>query len=269
MQLIDEADGEAAEWRFTVVDGISAREALTMQFAENFHQSKPEPVQFARAARLIMAEDPSLTAAEVSRIVGAPAVVDAQVAAAARAAGGDRRARRARRPVVHRRRLRAPRVARGRRDRRARPRSSWRQHADGGATRHGAQVRRRLRPAAAGELRRRSPPGWTPPGARPPKPRRARSATRTTRPSTAPSAVRAAAHADGAAAQRRRARRLRARRVPAPLRDRRARASCCGSRARPTRTSTPARCTRTSGSRRCARSRGKRSRRPRGSSSTK
>ena len=43
-----------------------------MQFAENFHQSKPEPVQFARAARLIMAEDPSLTAAEVSRIVGAP-----------------------------------------------------------------------------------------------------------------------------------------------------------------------------------------------------
>jgi hypothetical protein len=29
-------------------------------------------VQFARAARLIMAEDPSLTAAEVSRIVGAP-----------------------------------------------------------------------------------------------------------------------------------------------------------------------------------------------------
>ena len=43
-----------------------------MQFAENFHQSKPEPVMFARAARQIMAEDPSLTAAEVSRIVGAP-----------------------------------------------------------------------------------------------------------------------------------------------------------------------------------------------------
>src|SRR3954451_5162478 len=43
-----------------------------MQFAENFHQRKPEPVQFARAARAIMAEDPSLTAAEVSRIVGAP-----------------------------------------------------------------------------------------------------------------------------------------------------------------------------------------------------
>ena len=80
-----------------------------MQFAENFHQSKPEPVQFARAARLIMAEDPSLTAAEVSRIVGAPAGVDAQGAAAARAARGDRRARRARRPLVHRRRLRAPR----------------------------------------------------------------------------------------------------------------------------------------------------------------
>ena len=43
-----------------------------MQFAENFHQRKPEPVQFARAARAIMAEDPSLTAADVSRIVGAP-----------------------------------------------------------------------------------------------------------------------------------------------------------------------------------------------------
>jgi len=71
MQLLDEAD-EAVDWRFTVVDGVSTREALTMQFAENFHQSKPEPVQFARAARLIMAEDPSLTAAEVSRIVGAP-----------------------------------------------------------------------------------------------------------------------------------------------------------------------------------------------------
>ena len=71
MQLLDEAD-EAVDWRFTVVDGVSTREALTMQFAENFHQSKPEPVQFARAVRLIMKEDESLTAAEVSRIVGAP-----------------------------------------------------------------------------------------------------------------------------------------------------------------------------------------------------
>src|SRR3954451_16223334 len=73
MRLIDQADGDESDWRFTVIDGISRREARTMQFAENFHQSKPEPVQFARAARLIMAEDPSLTAAEVSRIVGAPA----------------------------------------------------------------------------------------------------------------------------------------------------------------------------------------------------
>ena len=71
MRLIDEAD-EPQEWRFTLVDGISRREALSMQFAENFHQSKPEPVMFARAARQIMAEDPALTAAEVSRIVGAP-----------------------------------------------------------------------------------------------------------------------------------------------------------------------------------------------------
>jgi ParB/RepB/Spo0J family partition protein len=72
MRLLDEAEEPREDWRFTLVDGISRREALTMQFAENFHQSKPEPVQFARATRLIMAEDPSLTAAEVSRIVGAP-----------------------------------------------------------------------------------------------------------------------------------------------------------------------------------------------------
>jgi ParB/RepB/Spo0J family partition protein len=71
MQLLDAAEGQR-EWRFTLVDGISRREALTMQFAENFHQSKPEPVQFARAARAIMGEDPKLTAAEVSRLVGAP-----------------------------------------------------------------------------------------------------------------------------------------------------------------------------------------------------
>ncbi|WP_027006813.1 ParB/RepB/Spo0J family partition protein [Conexibacter woesei] len=72
MTLLDEAEGAREDWRFTLIDGISKREALTMQFAENFHQSKPEPVQFARAARAIMAEDPSLTAAEVSRLVGAP-----------------------------------------------------------------------------------------------------------------------------------------------------------------------------------------------------
>jgi ParB/RepB/Spo0J family partition protein len=72
MQLVDEAADSPQQWRFTLIDGISRREALTMQFAENFHQRKPEPVQFARAARAIMAEDPSLTAAEVSRIVGAP-----------------------------------------------------------------------------------------------------------------------------------------------------------------------------------------------------
>jgi ParB/RepB/Spo0J family partition protein len=72
LRLLDEAAGEPGEWRFTLIDGISRREALTMQFAENFHQRKPEPVQFARAARAIMAEDPSLTAADVSRIVGAP-----------------------------------------------------------------------------------------------------------------------------------------------------------------------------------------------------
>ncbi len=72
MQLVDEAGDSPQQWRFTLVEGISRREALTMQFAENFHQRKPEPVQFARAARAIMAEDPTLTAADVSRIVGAP-----------------------------------------------------------------------------------------------------------------------------------------------------------------------------------------------------
>jgi len=73
MALIDAAGGERADWRFTLVEDVSRREALTMQFAENFHQVRPEPVLFARAAARIMAEDPSLTAAEVSRLVGAPA----------------------------------------------------------------------------------------------------------------------------------------------------------------------------------------------------
>jgi ParB/RepB/Spo0J family partition protein len=72
MQLLDETDGARDDWRFTLVADISRREALTMQFAENFHQSRPEPVQFARAARAIMSEDPELTAADVSRLVGAP-----------------------------------------------------------------------------------------------------------------------------------------------------------------------------------------------------
>ena len=125
MALVDDAEGEPAEWRFTLVEGISRREALAMQFAENFHQRKPEPVQFARAARLIMAEDPSLSAADVSRIVGAPVVLDAQGAAAARAPRVDRRARRARRSVVHRGRLRAPWRGQRRGDARRTPRTSW------------------------------------------------------------------------------------------------------------------------------------------------
>jgi ParB/RepB/Spo0J family partition protein len=72
MGLLDAAEGPREDWRFTLVEGISRREALTMQFAENFHQNKPEPIQFARAARAIMSEDESLTAADVSRLVGAP-----------------------------------------------------------------------------------------------------------------------------------------------------------------------------------------------------
>jgi ParB/RepB/Spo0J family partition protein len=72
MGLLDAAEGPRDDWRFTLVEGISRREALTMQFAENFHQNKPEPIQFARAARAIMSEDETLTAADVSRLVGAP-----------------------------------------------------------------------------------------------------------------------------------------------------------------------------------------------------
>ncbi len=73
MGLVDSAAQEPRTWRFDCIDGVSTREALSMQFAENFHQAKPEPIQFARAVRAIMREDPELSAAEVSRIVGAPA----------------------------------------------------------------------------------------------------------------------------------------------------------------------------------------------------
>jgi hypothetical protein len=73
MRLVDEAEGEPREWDLDVRVGMTRREALTLQFAENFHQRKPEPIMFARAVRQIMIEDPELTAAEVSRITGAPA----------------------------------------------------------------------------------------------------------------------------------------------------------------------------------------------------
>ena len=153
MRLLDEADGEDSEdWRFTLVDGISRREALTMQFAENFHQSKPEPVQFARAARLIMAEDPSLTAAEVSRIVGAPPawtrkalrLLELPEAIVERVERGDLSFTAA--DFVRRG------VARGD----VTPEQAEElveEHANGALSGDRAQVRRRLRPAAAGELR--------------------------------------------------------------------------------------------------------------------
>jgi ParB-like chromosome segregation protein Spo0J len=73
MRLVDEATGSPREWELEVREGMSRREALTLQFAENFHQRKPEPIMFARAVRAIMIEDPTLTAAEVSRVTGAPA----------------------------------------------------------------------------------------------------------------------------------------------------------------------------------------------------
>ena len=73
MGLVDDANGEPQSWEFDLREGISRREALTLQFSENFHQSKPEPLVFARAVRAIMIEDSELTAAEVSRMTGAPA----------------------------------------------------------------------------------------------------------------------------------------------------------------------------------------------------
>jgi ParB/RepB/Spo0J family partition protein len=72
MALVDSVSDEPLTWRFDCIEGLSKREALTMQFAENFHQAKPEPIQFARAVRAIMREDPELSAADVSRTVGAP-----------------------------------------------------------------------------------------------------------------------------------------------------------------------------------------------------
>ncbi|MGA2927903.1 MAG: ParB N-terminal domain-containing protein [Solirubrobacteraceae bacterium] len=73
MGMVDSVSEQPRTWRFDCIDGVSKREALTMQFAENFHQAKPEPIQFARTVRAIMREDPELTAADVSRLVGAPA----------------------------------------------------------------------------------------------------------------------------------------------------------------------------------------------------
>jgi ParB-like chromosome segregation protein Spo0J len=73
MRLVDDANGEPRAWELDVREGMSRREALTVQFAENFHQRRPEPIMFARAVRQIMIEDPELTAAEVSRMTGAPA----------------------------------------------------------------------------------------------------------------------------------------------------------------------------------------------------
>ncbi|MDO8211215.1 ParB/RepB/Spo0J family partition protein [Conexibacter sp. CPCC 206217] len=73
MRLVDEAEGTPRTWDLDLRVGMTRREALTLQFAENFHQRKPEPIMFARAVRQIMIEDPELTAAEVSRMTGAPA----------------------------------------------------------------------------------------------------------------------------------------------------------------------------------------------------
>jgi hypothetical protein len=57
MGLVDSAAQEPRTWRFDCIDGVSTREALSMQFAENFHQAKPEPIQFARAVRAIMRDN--------------------------------------------------------------------------------------------------------------------------------------------------------------------------------------------------------------------
>ena len=168
MALVDDAEGEPAEWRFTLVEGISRREALAMQFAENFHQRKPEPVQFARAARLIMAEDPSLSAADVSRIVGAPAswtrkalrLLELPESIVERVERGDLSFTAAdfvRRGVAN--------GAVTKED----AEDLVERHVEGALSASGAEVRRRLRPAAAGEL-----PGDLRPARRRPPRRRVR-----------------------------------------------------------------------------------------------
>ena len=212
-----QADGEALdEWRFTLVEGISRREALTMQFAENFHQSKPEPVQFARAARLIMAEDPSLTAAEVSRIVGAPPawtrkalrLLELPEAIVERVERGDL-------SFTAADFVRRGGRARGR-DAPSAPRSWSRstptaRSAASSSSTASATSRRRRRTT------RRSPTGWTPRAARPPQRRASERRPR----GAAPSRLRRAAVTTAAQRpQRRRRRRLRPRRLPLPLRDR-------------------------------------------------
>ena len=243
-----------AEWRFTLIDGISRREALTMQFAENFHQRKPEPVQFARAARLIMAEDPSLTAAEVSRIVGAPAawtrkalrLLELPEAIVERVERGDLSF------------TAADFVRRG--------------LARGDVTPETAEdLVGRLLDGALSASELKFGVGYVPP----PPERYEETSARLD-----------AARPGGGASP---ARGTRRRRAPSPPYHRRASrprphetprwtatcsapssftrrptapASCCGSRARPTRTSTPAHCTRTSAWPLCAHSRARRSKRP-------
>ena len=179
-----------------------------------------------------------------------PAGLDAQGAAAARAARRDRRARRARRPLVHRRRLRPPRRSRAGTSRAEQAEELVEDHANGALSGDRAQVRRRLRPAAAGELRgdlrapRRRPPRGRRGAARAARrPRGARATSRalgaTPRSASGPSDADLDGYVLGAF-------------LFHSATDRRA--SSCGSRARPTRTSTLARCTRTSACSRCARS---------------
>ena len=252
MKLLDDAD-EAVDWRFTVVDGVSTREALTMQFAENFHQSKPEPVQFARAVRLIMKEDESLTAAEVSRIVGAPVdwtrkslkLLELPEGILARVERGDLSFTTA--DFVRRQ------VARGAVTEQ-KAQELVEAHAEGGLSstelKFGAGyvppppegLRGDLRPAGRRAARSR------------PSPRRARSATRTGRTPRRARPSRRRRCTTGWATPRS-TRSCSARSCTIPRR--RARRSCCGSRARPTRTSTRARCARTSGCPLCAPSPGK------------
>ena len=251
---IDEAD-EPQEWRFTLVDGISRREALSMQFAENFHQSKPEPVHVRPRGAADHGRGPVADRRRGLADRRRPAVLDAQGAAAARAARGDRRARRARRPLVHRRRLRPPRHRQGqghapRRPRTRRAARQRRPHAASSSSTASATSRRRPRTTprsptrldAARPRRRRQPPREERDDYEPPPPRHGSAPVH-----DGPTDAQVDGFVLGAFLYH--------------SRDRAHPQAAADHAARPTRTSTPVRCTRTSACSRCARSRARRSKR--------
>lgn len=58
------------EVQFDVVENLSTVEAMNMMAVENLQRVEPEPIQFAKMMRLVLAEDPDRTAADVARSWG-------------------------------------------------------------------------------------------------------------------------------------------------------------------------------------------------------